>query len=60
MQATIAYLGLGSMGLAMASRFLDAGFPLTVWNRSPEKAAVLAKRGARVAATPAEAVSEQR
>lgn len=56
MQATIAYLGLGSMGLAMASRFLDAGFPLTVWNRSPEKAAVLAKRGARVAATPAEAV----
>jgi 3-hydroxyisobutyrate dehydrogenase/2-hydroxy-3-oxopropionate reductase len=40
------------MGLPMARRLLDAGFPLTVWNRSPGKADELA--GARVAATPRE------
>jgi 3-hydroxyisobutyrate dehydrogenase/2-hydroxy-3-oxopropionate reductase len=44
--------GLGRMGLPMGRRLLDAGFPLTVWNRSPGKAEELA--GARVAATPRE------
>jgi 3-hydroxyisobutyrate dehydrogenase-like beta-hydroxyacid dehydrogenase len=54
---TIGFLGLGKMGAVMAPRFLDAGFPLTVWNRNAEKAAPLAAAGARVAATPA-AVAE--
>jgi 3-hydroxyisobutyrate dehydrogenase-like beta-hydroxyacid dehydrogenase len=39
----------------MAARLLGAGCPLIVWNRTPERAAELAERGARVAATPAEA-----
>ena len=54
---TIGFLGLGKMGAVMAPRFLAAGFPLTVWNRSTERTAPLAAAGARVAATPA-AVAE--
>ena len=56
MKPTIAYLGLGGMGAAIATRLLDAGYPLTVWNRSPSKAATLVAQGARLAANPADAV----
>ena len=48
----VAFLGLGKMGLAMAANIRRAGFPLTVWNRSPEKAQTLAEAGAAVAPTP--------
>jgi 3-hydroxyisobutyrate dehydrogenase-like beta-hydroxyacid dehydrogenase len=41
----------------MARRLLDAGYELIVWNRSPERTAALANRGAGVAATPAEAAA---
>lgn len=51
----IAFLGLGPMGAHMAARLIDAGHELSVWNRSPDKAAPLASRGARVAATPKDA-----
>ena len=51
----IAFLGLGTMGAGMAGQLLDHGFDLAVWNRSAAKAAALGERGARVAATPAEA-----
>jgi len=37
------------MGTAIAERLLDAGFPLVVYNRTAEKAAPLAERGATVA-----------
>jgi|RhiMetdeSRZDD1v2_1073273.scaffolds.fasta_scaffold28764_4 3-hydroxyisobutyrate dehydrogenase-like beta-hydroxyacid dehydrogenase len=53
--AKIGFLGLGEMGTPMAGRLLKAGHELTVWNRSAEKAAPLAKEGAAVAATPAKA-----
>ncbi|MFF8603906.1 NAD(P)-dependent oxidoreductase [Streptomyces sp. NPDC015232] len=53
----IAFLGLGSMGLPMARRLLDAGHPLTVWNRTPGKADALVADGAVLAADPAEAVA---
>lgn len=49
---TIAFLGLGAMGSRMASRLLDAGHDVTVWNRDPARAEVLAARGATMAATP--------
>ena len=42
------------MGSRMARQFLVKGFPLTVWNRTPEKCEPLAVAGARVAATPRE------
>ncbi|MGW2023442.1 NAD(P)-dependent oxidoreductase [Streptomyces decoyicus] len=50
-------LGLGDMGTALARAWLTTGHPLTVWNRSPEKAETLAGEGARAVATPAEAVA---
>jgi 3-hydroxyisobutyrate dehydrogenase-like beta-hydroxyacid dehydrogenase len=51
----ISFLGLGKMGAPMACRLLDAGHPLTVWNRTPERAASFVAAGATLAATPAEA-----
>jgi len=47
---TIGWLGTGRMGTAMAGRLLDAGRPVTVWNRTAAKTAPLAARGATVAA----------
>ncbi|MEU6661157.1 NAD(P)-dependent oxidoreductase [Streptomyces sp. NPDC046821] len=52
----IAFLGLGHMGAPMARHLLDAGHPLTVWNRTPAKAAPLVERGAVLADSPADAV----
>lgn len=51
----IAVLGLGIMGSGMARNILKAGFPLTVYNRTREKAQPLAEAGATVANTPREA-----
>ncbi len=48
----VAFLGLGKMGSGMAARLLAAGHTLSVYNRTPEKAAPLAKLGARVAGSP--------
>src|SRR5665213_3657425 len=48
----VAFLGLGAMGLPMAEHVLAAGFPLTVWNRTPGKADALRARGANVANSP--------
>lgn len=48
------------MGSGMARRLLAAGFPLTVYNRNPAKAAPLAGAGARVAASPREAATGAR
>ncbi|MCS7475261.1 NAD(P)-dependent oxidoreductase [Umezawaea endophytica] len=54
----IAFLGLGTMGAPMAGRVLAAGYPLTVWNRTPERADDLRARGATVAGSPADAVRD--
>ena len=51
----LGFIGLGQMGRAIAANLLAAGHELTVWNRSPDKAADLVARGARLASTPAEA-----
>ncbi|GAA4198377.1 NAD(P)-binding domain-containing protein [Microbispora amethystogenes] len=53
----LSLLGLGAMGGALARAWLAAGHPLTVWNRTAARAQALADQGARVAATPAEAVA---
>lgn len=49
MPASIAFLGTGLMGAPMARNLLEAGFPVTVWNRSAGKAAALVSAGARLA-----------
>jgi 3-hydroxyisobutyrate dehydrogenase len=46
------------MGGAMAANIARAGFPLTVWNRTPERGRRLVDLGAAQARTPAEAVAE--
>ena len=51
----VAFIGLGRMGHGMAGRYLDAGFTVAVWNRSKAKAEDLIARGARWAASPADA-----
>lgn len=43
---TVAFIGTGVMGSAMAGHLLDAGYPLVVFNRSAQKAADLMRRGA--------------
>ncbi|MER5227455.1 NAD(P)-dependent oxidoreductase [Streptomyces flaveus] len=50
-------IGLGSMGSALASVFLQRGYETTVWNRSADKAQALVGQGARLAATPEEAIA---
>ena len=55
---TISYLGLGTMGGGMASNLLKAGYKLTVWNRSAGKCKAFARKGARVAESPADAVRD--
>lgn len=48
----LGFVGLGLMGLPMARRLLSKGCRLTVWNRSPERAAAARDAGAAVAASP--------
>ncbi len=50
----IGFIGLGIMGSAMAANLLKAGFPVTIWNRSPEKYEPLQALGATVAGSPRE------
>jgi 3-hydroxyisobutyrate dehydrogenase len=54
---TIAVLGTGRMGAPIARNLLRAGFPVTVWNRTPARAQALTEIGARPAASPAEAAA---
>jgi 3-hydroxyisobutyrate dehydrogenase len=54
----IAFLGLGIMGSGMARRLLAGGFPLTVYNRNPERSRPFAAGGAGVAASPREAAAQ--
>lgn len=49
------FVGLGAMGQGMVRSLLRAGHEVTVWNRTRERADALAKDGATVARTPAEA-----
>ncbi|MEU6613520.1 NAD(P)-binding domain-containing protein [Streptomyces sp. JL1001] len=56
-RTAVTVIGLGQMGSALAAALLDRGHPITVWNRSAEKAQSLVARGARQAATSEEAVA---
>jgi 3-hydroxyisobutyrate dehydrogenase-like beta-hydroxyacid dehydrogenase len=50
----VGFAGIGRMGLPMARNVLDAGFPLTVFNRTPERCDPLVEAGATLAETPAD------
>jgi 3-hydroxyisobutyrate dehydrogenase-like beta-hydroxyacid dehydrogenase len=51
----IGFIGLGNMGAGMAANLLEAGHEVTAYNRSQDKVAALAEKGATPARTPAEA-----
>jgi len=53
----VGFIGLGSMGSAMARNLLKAGHEVTVYNRTRARAEELARAGAKLAATPAETAS---
>jgi 3-hydroxyisobutyrate dehydrogenase-like beta-hydroxyacid dehydrogenase len=54
----VAFLGLGIMGWRMAANVARAGFELTVWNRTPEKAQrFCSEHRAEFARTPSEAAA---
>ena len=58
MPETIGFIGLGIMGQPMALNLAKAGHKLAVYNRTPGKTAALEAAGARVAASPADAVRD--
>ena len=51
---SLGFAGIGLMGLPMCRRLLAAGYPLTVWNRNPDKCAPLVAAGARHVSSPAD------
>jgi len=51
----VGFVGLGRMGAGMAANLVAAGHEVTVWNRSPERARSLVGKGARSAASVADA-----
>ena len=55
----VTVIGLGNMGSALAHALLDApqGRAVTVWNRSPEKTALLVDKGAVLAPSPSAAIT---
>lgn len=54
MKPKVGLIGLGLMGAPMGRNFLKTGFPLTVWNRTRDKAEKLGAEGAIVASSPRE------
>jgi 3-hydroxyisobutyrate dehydrogenase-like beta-hydroxyacid dehydrogenase len=54
--AQVAVVGLGRMGAAIAERLLDAGYALSVFNRTPSRCEPLVARGAATLGSPAAAL----
>lgn len=57
MSENLGFIGLGSLGMPIAVNLLQAGYTLTVYNRTPEKAEPLVAQGALQAFRPADAVT---
>ncbi|GAB3847063.1 NAD(P)-dependent oxidoreductase [Dactylosporangium cerinum] len=55
--APVTVIGLGPMGRAMGTTLMQAGHPVTVWNRTPSRADDLVSAGATLAPTPAAAIA---
>ncbi len=54
MKPSIGFIGLGLMGKPMSTNLLNAGYPLTVWNRTASRADELVAAGAKLANSPRE------
>lgn len=57
MSETIGFIGLGRLGLPMATNLLNAGYALRVYNRTASKAEPLVREGAYLASRPADVVT---
>lgn len=57
MSDIVGFIGLGHLGLPLATNLLDAGYSLLVYNRTASKADSLVARGARLALRPVDAVT---
>lgn len=57
MSNTVGFIGLGNLGLPMASNLLGSGYGLRVYNRTTSKAEPLVAQGAELAAEPAETIA---
>ncbi|WP_220347785.1 NAD(P)-binding domain-containing protein [Alkalilimnicola ehrlichii] len=53
----VTVIGLGEMGSALAGALVRSGLRVTVWNRTPDKAAALVQNGAEQAVTAAAAIA---
>lgn len=49
----LGFIGIGIMGEAMVLRLLESGFPVTAWNREPERLEAVLPQGAVAAKSPA-------
>jgi len=58
--SAVTVIGLGAMGITLAQLLLAAGYKVTVWNRSPDKAAALVAEGAVLAPDAASAIAASR
>ncbi len=58
-QMKVGFIGLGQMGRGMASRLMDSGYPLVVWNRTRAATDAFAARGAVVARSPDETLAAE-
>lgn len=52
MKEKVGFIGLGIMGMPMAANIARAGYPVTVYNRTPGKADALREQGIQAAASP--------
>jgi 3-hydroxyisobutyrate dehydrogenase-like beta-hydroxyacid dehydrogenase len=57
MSEMIGFIGLGHLGLPMATNLLHAGYPLRVYNRTASKADSLVAQGAQLVSRPADTVT---
>lgn len=59
MRIRIGFLGLGTMGAPLANDLRKAGYEMTVWNRTRDKAEPLVKKGVALASTPRECATDK-
>jgi 3-hydroxyisobutyrate dehydrogenase len=58
MSERVGFVGLGIMGRGMANNLLQAGFPLTVWNRTASRVEPFVDAGAQAGTSPADVAAK--
>jgi len=58
MKTSIGWIGLGTMGIPMSKRLLEAGYPVTVYNRTRGKETAFSGHSVAVVSTPAELIAQ--